>query len=81
MPSHRGPVWEKNHPGGNMYAGNHEGTSNITGKSMLSLLYDLTPSLHQFSTWIVFSLSLVECVQSEEGGNDKIVSEQICCKD
>eukprot|EP00957_Ditylum_brightwellii_P129096 9846970-Ditylum_brightwellii.AAC.1 len=81
MPSHRGPVWENNHPGGNVYAGNHEGTSNITGKAMMSLLYDLTPSLHQVSTYIVFSLSLVEHIEREGGGNDKKVSEQFGCKD
>lgn len=81
MPSQGGPVWEKNHPGDSVYAGNHEGTSNITGKAMLSLLYDLTPSLHQFSTCIVFSLSLVEHVEREEGGNDKRVSEQVGYKD
>eukprot|EP00957_Ditylum_brightwellii_P158476 12062777-Ditylum_brightwellii.AAC.1 len=75
MPSHRGPVWEKNIPGDNVYAGNHEGISNITGKAMLSLLYDLTPTLRQFSTCIVFSLTLVEHIESEEGGNDKRVSE------
>eukprot|EP00957_Ditylum_brightwellii_P187715 14293904-Ditylum_brightwellii.AAC.1 len=81
MQSHRGPVWEKNYPGDNMYADNHEGTSNITGKAMLSLLYDLALSLHQFSTCTVFSLSFVEHVEREEGGNDKKVSEQIGCKD
>eukprot|EP00957_Ditylum_brightwellii_P074212 5638616-Ditylum_brightwellii.AAC.1 len=81
MPSHRDPMWEKNHPGDNVYAGNHEGTCNITGKAMLSLLHDLTPSLHQFSTCIIFSLLLVEHVEREEGGNDKRVSQQIGCKD
>ena len=81
MPSQGGPVWEKNHPGDSVYAGNHEGTSNNTGNAMLSLLYDLTPSLHQFSTCIVFSLSLVEHVEREEGGNDKRVSEQVGYKD
>eukprot|EP00957_Ditylum_brightwellii_P008337 630970-Ditylum_brightwellii.AAC.1 len=75
MPSHRGPVWEMNHPGDNVYAGNYGGTSNITGKAMLSSLYDLTPSLHQFSTCIVFSLLLVEHVEREEGGNGKRVSD------
>eukprot|EP00957_Ditylum_brightwellii_P141682 10794158-Ditylum_brightwellii.AAC.1 len=81
MSSHRGTVWEKNHPGDNVYAGTHEGTSNITEYAMLSLLYDLTPSLHQFSICIVFSLSLVEHVEREEGGNGKRVYEQLGCKD
>eukprot|EP00957_Ditylum_brightwellii_P169497 12900698-Ditylum_brightwellii.AAC.1 len=39
MPSQRSLVWEKNHPEVNMYAGEYEGTSNITGKAMSSLLY------------------------------------------
>eukprot|EP00957_Ditylum_brightwellii_P072868 5537927-Ditylum_brightwellii.AAC.1 len=74
IPSQRGTVWEKKPPEDNVYAGDHEGTSNITGKALLSLLYDLTTSLHQFTTCIVFSFSLVEHVEREEVGNDERTS-------